>query len=299
MFVGGIPLAQAIQHLGAKVLPIGAEGGTRRLLEFADLTKPTHMILTPSFAEYLTEKCPDILGKEIKELGFRALICGGEPGAGDPAVRARLEEGFGAKIFDWMGGAYGYMSICCENHQGMHFVSPDHSYLELIDPETKQALQMEDGAVGTVANTSLDWEGGPILRYDLGDVTQVFTSQCSCGLPGLRLRVLGRSDDMLIVKGINVYPAAVKNVIAEFAPRTTGEMRIVLDQNGPKVPAPLHVKVESGKEEQDLTGLKSEIESRIHDVLRFKAEIRLVPEGSLERTTTKAKLIEKRFEEGG
>jgi len=292
MFVGGLPLAQAIQHLGAKVVPVGAEAGTKRLLDFANLTRPTHMILTPSFAEYLTEKCPEVLGKEIKELGIRTLICGGEPGAGDPAVRAKLETAFDAKIYDWMGGAYGFMSICCENYQGMHIVSPDYAYLELIDPETKETLKMEDGAFGNIAYTSLDWEAGPILRYDMGDVTQVFTEPCPCGLTGLRLKIVGRSDDMLIVKGINVYPAAVKNEITEFFPRTTGEMRIVIDQPGPKVPAPLYVKVEHNREEKDLKKLKMEIEGKLHDVLRFKAYVELVPAGTFERTSKKAKLLE-------
>jgi phenylacetate-CoA ligase len=296
MFVGGVPLVEAIQHLGAKALPIGAEGGTKRLLEFANLTRATHMVLTPSFAEHLDGKCPETLGKEIKELGFRALICGGEAGAGDPAVRAKLEGAYGAKIYDWMGGAYGFMSICCENYQGMHHVSPDHTILELVDPETKETLKMEDGAVGNIAYTSLDWEAGPILRYDMGDVTQVFTSACSCGLKGVRLKVIGRSDDMLIVKGINVYPTAVKNLVTEFHPRTTGEIRIVLDEPGPKVPAPLLIKVEHGKDEKDLLKLKSDVEARIHDVMRFKAEVELVPGGTLGRTSTKAKLIEKRFE---
>lgn len=296
MFVGGVPLAIAIQYLGAKVLPVGAEGGTRRLLEFANLTKPTHIIFTPSFAEFLIEKCPEILGKDIKELGFRTLICGGEAGAGDPAVRAKLEAAYGANVYDWMGGAYGFMSICCENHQGMHIVSPDHMYLELIDPDTKQTLTMHDGAVGNIAYTSLDWEAGPILRYDMGDVTQVFTSPCSCGLTGTRLKVIGRSDDMLIVKGINVYPAAVKNIVTEFFPRTTGEMRVVIDQPGPKVPAPLLIKVEHRAMEQDLPELKNQIEQRLSDVLRFKADVELVPEGFFERTSTKAKLVEKRFE---
>ena len=99
---------------------------------------------------------------------------------------------------------------------------------------------------------------------------------------------------MLMVKGINVYPAAVKNVIAEFFPRTTGEMRIIIDEPGPKVPAPLHVKVEHGKEEKDLPKLKSEIEERIHDSLRFKAEVELVREGTFDRTSTKTKLVENR-----
>jgi phenylacetate-CoA ligase len=299
MFVGGLPLALAIQHLGAKVLPVGAEGGTRRLLEFANLAKPTHIIFTPSFGEYLNEKCPEILGKPIRELGIRTLICGGEAGAGDPAVRTKLEEGYGASLFDIMGGAWGFMSCCCDNYNGLHFISQDHAYLELIDPKTKDTLKIIDGAIGTIAYTSLDWEAGPILRYDMGDVTQVFTSPCTCGLTGFRFKILGRSDDMLIVKGINVYPAAVRNVVTEFFPRTTGEIRIILDQPGPKVPAPLHVKAEHGKEEKDLPKLKSDIEARIHDVLRFKAEVEIVSEGALERTTTKSKLIEKRFEKRG
>jgi phenylacetate-CoA ligase len=292
MFVGGLPLAAAIQHLGAKVLPVGAEGGTDRLLRFAELAHPSHMILTPSFAEHLIEKCPSVLGKEVGELGLRALICGGEPGAGDPAVRSKLEGAFQAKIYDVMGGAYGYMSVSCDHHCGLHVVSPDHAYLELIDAESSRALPIEDGAVGTIAYTSLDWEAGPILRYDMGDVTQVFTEPCACGLPGYRLKIIGRADDMLIVKGINVYPAAVKNLIAEFFPRTTGEIRIILHETGPKITPPLHLEVEHGQDEKELGDLKADIEARAHNVLRFRASVELVPPGSLGRTATKAKLIE-------
>jgi phenylacetate-CoA ligase len=252
------------------------------------------MILTPSFAEHLIERCPGVLGKEVGELGLRALICGGEPGAGDPAVRSKLEGAYRTKIYDVMGGAYGYMSVSCDNHCGMHVVSPDHAYLELIDTDSGRAVPIEDGAIGTIAYTSLDWEAGPILRYDMGDVTQVFTEPCACGLPGFRLKIIGRADDMLIVKGINVYPAAVKNLVAEFFPRTTGEIRIILHEDGPKVTPPLHLEVEHGQDEKQLGELKADIETRAHDMLRFSAKVELVPAGSLDRTATKAKLIERR-----
>jgi phenylacetate-CoA ligase len=294
MFVGGLPLATAIQHLGAKVLPVGAEGGTDRLLQFAELARPSHMILTPSFAEHLIEKCPSVLGKEVADLKIRALICGGEPGAGDPAVRSKLEGAYRAKIYDVMGGSYGYMSVSCDHHCGMHVVSLDHAHLELIDPESGRALPIEDGATGTIAYTSLDWQAGPILRYDMGDVTQVFTEPCACGLPGFRLKIIGRADDMLMVKGINVYPAAVKNLVAEFFPRTTGEIRIILHEDGPKVTPPLHLEVEHGEDETELADLSSDIEARAHDVLRFSASVELVPAGSLGRTATKSKLVERR-----
>jgi phenylacetate-CoA ligase len=181
----------------------------------------------------------------------------------------------------------------------MHLVSPDYAYLELVNPETNETVKMEDGANGALATTSLDWEAGPILRYNMGDVAQVFTSPCRCGLTGLRIKVLGRSDDMLKVKGIIVYPAAVKNLVTGFFPRTTGEIRIILDQPGPNAPAPLPIQVEYSKDEKDLPNLKAELEARMHDVLRFRADVTLMPEGTFERTSTKTKFIEKRFEKKG
>ena len=181
------------------------------------------MILTPSFAEYLAKQCPEILKKEIKDLRIGSVLCGGESGAGDPAVRARLSEAYGgAKIYDIMGGAYGFMAVSCDYHQGQHIITPDYEYSELVDSETKAPIKIEDGAIGSFVHTSLEWEGAPCLRYDMGDITQIFTSTCPCGITGLRQKVLGRADDMLIVKGINVYPAAVKNLVMEFFPRTTG-----------------------------------------------------------------------------
>lgn len=295
MFVGGLPLAQAIQYLGAKVVPVGAEAGTNRLLQFINLTRPDHIILTPSFAEYLVTKCPEVLGMEVKELGIKTLICGGEPGASDVAVRAKLESTYGAKVYDCMGGAYGFMSGSCHNHEGLHIVSSDYIHVELVDAETKKPVPMVDGAVGTMVHTSLEWEGAPNLRYDMGDLAQVFVSPCSCGVTGLRFKMLGRADDMLIIKGINVYPAAVKNLVTGFFPRTTGEMRIVLNQPGPKIPAPLKVRVEYGKNGGDLRDLKNDIERKIGDLLRFNADVELIPEGTLERTSTKTKLIENNF----
>lgn len=296
MFVGGFPLAYGIQYMGAAAVPVGAEAGTRRFLEFVNLVRPKAIQLTPSFAEYLVEKSPEILKKPISDLKIGVLICGGEAGAGDPAVRARLSEAYGgAKIYDCIGGAYGYMAVSCDYHDGQHIVTPDYEYQELVDPETKELVKIEDGAVGSMVHTSLEWEGAPCLRYDLGDITQIYTEPCKCGITGWRQKVLGRADDMLIVKGINVYPTAVKNVVMEFFPRTTGEMRVVIYEPGPKVPAPLELTVEYGKSETDLPKLKKDIESRLTDILRFKADVKLVADGTLERTEKKTKLVEKRY----
>lgn len=300
MFVGGLPLAHAIQQLGARVIPVGAEAGTARFLQFAKLTRPEHMICTPSFAEYLAERAPEHIGCNVQDLGIKTLLCGGESGAGNPEVRRRLENAYGAKIFDMIGGAWGFFACSCLRHQGMHFVSPDYILLELIDSSTKKPIPFRDGAVGELAHTSLEWEGGPALRYDLGDIVQVFTAPCECGMPGLRIKVLGRADDMIIVKGINVYPAAVKNLVAGFAPRTTGSICIILDEPGPKVNPPVRVRVEYGAAlgESGLESLRHDLERRISDVLRFRPLIELVPPESLGRTFHKSKLVIKAYEEG-
>jgi phenylacetate-CoA ligase len=179
----------------------------------------------------------------------------------------------------------------------MHFISPDHCILELIDPETKKLVEMVDSAIGEMVFTFIDWEGGPFLRYILGDMIQVFTKPCECGLPGIRFKILGRGDDMLIVKGVNIYPAAIKDAISHFHPRTTGVLKILLDQPPPLVKPPLKLKVEYGPsvKETERETLKEEMTRYMQENLRATPEIELVPPDSIQvekGQTGKVKLIE-------
>ena len=299
MFVGGTPVIEAFQAFGARVLPIGAEGGTERLLQFVQFCKPKMLMCTPSYAEYLITKTTTVIGKEVGQLGIEILYIGGEPGGGIPEVRRRLEEAYKGKVYDDMGGCWGFWMNSCDAHDGMHFASEDLSYVEVIDPATGKALDIEDGVIGEMTTTSLDWEAGPILRYNMGDVIQVLTKPCSCGAAGIRIKVLGRADDMLIVKGINVYPAAVKNLVTSFIPRVTGEMRILLDKPGPRVDPPLKMKVEHGEglTSGEIDDLKKDMESRMSGLLRFRPEIEMVPPESLGRSYHKTKLIVKLYEQ--
>ncbi len=296
MFTGGLPLSDGLQAMGLCCVPVGVEGGTKRVLDFALLTKPDAIIATPSFGEYLIEKCPEILGKGISELGMRWFFCAGESGTGIPSVRKRLKDGFGARIFDHTGGGHAFHGISCEGeeYRGMHFVSADHCVLELIDPETRKPIAMEDGAMGEMVFTFIGWEGGPFLRYAYGDILQIFTKPCDCGLPGMRFKIVGRSDDMLIVKGVNVYPSALKDAVSRFHPRTTGAMKILLDRPGPLVTPPLKLRVEygcglGGEERQ---ALRQEMKAYMREHLRVNPEIELVPPDSIPRETKKAKMTE-------
>ena len=164
MFAGGLPLSQGIMYMGACAVPVGVEGGTKRVLDFIRLTAPAAIFGTPSFGLYLIEQCPGLMGKEAKELGIKWFFTAGEPGGGNPEVRKLLSQGFGgARIFDHTGGAHAFTGATCEEppelYSGMHFMSGDYCIIELIDPETKRNVEIVEGAVGELVITSLDWEG--------------------------------------------------------------------------------------------------------------------------------------------
>ena len=300
MFTGGLPLSQGIMHMGACVVPVGIEGGTKRVLQFLRLTSPVAIIATPSFGQYLIERCPELTGKPATELGLRWFFCAGEPGGGNPEVRKVLAEGFGAKVFDHTGGGHAFHGISCdeppEQFSGMHFVSEDHCLLELVDPETKEPIEIEDGAVGEMVFTFLDWEGGPFMRYALGDILQVFTKPCACGMPGIRFKIIGRADEMLIVKGVNVYPEAIRTAILKFSPRVTGHFRILLDKPGPLVQPPLNIRIEYGVgvKEKDLSALEQEMTRYFREEIRVSPKFQWVPPETLPREKKKTRYIEVR-----
>ncbi|MDY6863185.1 MAG: phenylacetate--CoA ligase family protein [Thermodesulfobacteriota bacterium] len=304
MVAVGPPVIQALKVMGARPVPVGAEGGTTRILEMAEMTKPSAMITTPALAEYLIEKAPEIIKKEVGRLGIKRIVCTGAPGAGLPDVRKKIEEAYGCKLYDSIGGGWGAMYISCdsEEYQGMHSVSDDyHIWYDLVDSNTKELLALTDGVRGEGIYTVLEWESAPPLRYAMKDVLQFETSPCPCGLPGFRLRVLGRADDMIIIKGVNVYPTAIKNVVNSFFPGTTGELRVVLGAPGPLVNPPLKLKIEYGEgtKSEEIERLKKELEETMHSKLKFRPYIVMLPPNSLQRAAgpaSKGILIEKAYD---
>lgn len=302
MWSAGVPIVRALANMGCRPIAVGAEGGTERMLMFASLTRPRALVGTPSLAEYLIEKCPEVLGREVGDLGIEVIVVAGAPGAGLPDFRKKIESAYGAKLFDSAQGAWGLANVSCDSpdYHGMHVISEDYCiWYDLVDPDTKKPVPIEDGAVGEGVITSFVHQAGPALKYSFGDLIQVFTDPCpACGHEGHRFKIIGRVDDMLIAKGVKVYPVAVKNVIGGLMPRVTGEMRIVLDAPGPNVVPPVKLKVEHGPgvDQSAMPGLKAEIEERLRARLKFRPEVTLVPPGTLERTTLKGRLIEKAYE---
>lgn len=296
MFMGGVSLCMAVSDYGACCVPVGAEAGTEALLRWARLLKPKALIGTPSLAEYLIEKIHALTGESAAVLGIRSLLCGGEPGAGIPEVRRKLEDAFGAKLYDV---AFGGCSCEYPEYQGLHYPAEDLLMYELVDPDTHEHVPLEDGARGLMVQTQLD--GGIALaglRQSPNDINEVFTSPCPCGKTGFRFKVVGRADDMLKVKGVMVYPAAIEGVINSFVPRVSGEFRIVLDEPPPRVVPPLKLKVEysEGLGAEQLRKLAEEIVDAMHQRTKIRPAITWLAPNSLERFLKKKNLFEKTYE---
>jgi phenylacetate-CoA ligase len=206
----GIPGLIGNFKIGCLVIPAGVEIGTARILKTARCFRPTVIMGTPSLALYLIEKAPEVIDRKVGELGIRVFMSVGEPGAGLSEVRQRIESAYGCRLFD--AGADLGISCAHEEYQGMHYVGDDFMILELVDPETKKPLPFENGQIGEAVFTSVDGDAfGWAARRSLGDIMQIFTEPCPCGLTGFRYRVLGRVDDMLKVKGLSKMKKGVCN----------------------------------------------------------------------------------------
>ncbi|MET7511677.1 AMP-binding protein [Streptomyces albidoflavus] len=297
-FVGGLPVVQILQYMGIVDIPIGAEAGAERLLRVQADQRPDALIGTPYFLTHLAEQAPEIVGRAARDLGVRAISVGGEPGGGLPAVRDRLESLWGATAREMLGGtdiACTYWGEC-EAGEGMHFLSPDLMIAELIDPVSGERTEPVEGAQGELVYTALRRQASPLLRFRTRDHVVVTGTDCSCGRTGYKVRCIGRTDDMLIVRGINVFPSAVKQLVAELAPATTGELRIRADFEGHSTQRPLPLVVEhaAGMGGEGQEELRATLEQRIRSALNVKTTVELVPDGTLKRPDhVKVALIER------
>jgi phenylacetate-CoA ligase len=194
------------------------------------------------------------------------------------------------------GDMLGLMWAECEYKNGMHFTGQGACHAEIIDPGTGETLDVKKGVRGELVYTSLDRESQPLIRFRTRDHVLVTQTECECGRTGFSIKCIGRTDDMLIISGVNVYPSAVKDVISTLAPRVTGEMVIQLDQEPPSVEPPMKIKVEHGEEPGDLGELASRIEHLLREKLIFSSRVEVVPPGTLPKYEYKARLVEKTYE---
>jgi phenylacetate-CoA ligase len=290
-FVAGAALG-AFDRIGLTHIPVGT-GNSDRLMRAIEQLRPDAAVLTPSYAahliEWAAERDVDLSGSSVE----RVLVAG-EPGGGEPAFRANLERGWGARVTEAMGIGDIGVSLWgeCEEQDGMHLGARGFVHAELIEPETGAAIEMSDRATGELVLTHLRHRAAPLLRFRTRDHVRVQTSPCKCGRTGPRVRCVGRTDDMLIVRGVNVFPSAVREVVSAFAPDVSGHVLVSPTAPGVKQEPPLPVRVELARGRAGNDALAEAIRERLRNVLVVQTRVDLVPWGTLRRSEYKSTLVE-------
>ncbi len=290
-FVAGSALA-SFDRIGLCHIPVGT-GNTERLVTAIQLLEPVAAVLTPSYAAYLIEWAAE-RGFDLAGSSVERVLVAGEPGGGEATFRAMLEEGWGARVTEAMGIGDIGASLWgeCTEQDGMHLGARGFVYPELIDPDTGAALDVEHGATGELVLTHLRHRAAPLLRFRTRDHVEMRTSPCACGRTGPRVRCIGRTDDMLIVRGVNVFPSALREVVGAFAPQVSGHIRVRPQQAGVKQDPPLPIAVELARDAVPDGALAAAIGDRLRSVLVVQTRVELVPWGSLGRSEYKSKLVE-------
>lgn len=289
-FAAGAALG-SFDRLGLCHIPMGT-GNTERLVAAIRMLRPDAVVVTPSYALHLAEAARE-RGLDLAASSVKRVLVAGEPGGGEPKMRKRLEDAWGARVTEALGIGDIAVSLWgeCEHQAGMHFGGAGFVHPELIDPETGEAIPFEDGARGELVYTHLRQEAAPLLRFRSRDHVEVWTGLCACGRTSLRMRCIGRTDDMLIVRGVNVFPTAIREIVNEFSPDVSGVILIRPQAKGVKQEPPLPVDVELGRGAAAQPGLAERIESRLRDKLVARLKVQLVPFGALPRSEYKSKLV--------
>ena len=287
LWMGGYTDHSNLELTGATVFPFGV-GNSRQLVRVIRDAGISVISSTPSYPAYLEDVVRDELGIEPKELGLRLGLFGGESGLENPSYRNRIADTWGMQP---QNANYGvsdvlcnFASVCSETYQ-LHFLAQGALLAQLVDPTTGEDISIEDGVKGELVLTHLEKEAQPLVRYRTSDILEILgTGTCRCGRTGFRFRVVGRADDMLNVKGVNVFPNGISQVIQEMVPDLNGEFQIVLDHPSPYTG--LNIAVEHGAnidlDQKDAIARK--LEGKIKAVLNFKGQVNLVPPQSIQRT---------------
>jgi phenylacetate-CoA ligase len=290
-FAAGAALA-AFDRIGLCHIPLGT-GNPDGLLRAIELLRPTAAVLTPSYAAHLVERAAE-RDVDLRGSSVERVLVAGEPGGGEPAFRAMLEDGWGARVTEAMGIGDVGVSLWgeCEEQDGMHLGARGFVHAELIDPDSGVALPLQDGASGELVLSHLRHRAAPLLRFGTRDHVVVRTSPCRCGRTSPRVRCVGRTDDMLIVRGVNVFPSALRDVVSAFAPDVSGHILVRPQAPGVKQEPPLPVCVELARGTTADPALADAIRERLRSALVVQTRVDLVPWGSLRRTDYKSTLVE-------
>jgi phenylacetate-CoA ligase len=292
MWMGGLTDHMTLEATGALVIPYGV-GGTERLIQTILDVGIDAISCTPSYPlvleRVIEDKFPHL---KPADLGLKLGLFGGEPGLDGSAFRERIEKTWGMKARNANYGVsdvFSNFAAQCEHDTRLHFLAADVLFPELIDPDAENVVPIEPGAKGELVLTHLVRECQPLVRFRTGDVIEVDeTSTCTCGRNGFRFRVVGRSDDMVVVRGLNMFPTMVGSILAAQT-ELSGDYRIVLENLPPYDVLPVTAELARGRESSP--ALIAKLEANLKRSLGASARIKLVPHGTFPVTEGKTRRV--------
>lgn len=294
MVPGGVPYFEGLTELGANAVPAGG-GSSDRLLSAMEDLYANVFFSTVSHARYLIDRAPDVLGYELSNLPVEKVIVGGEPGMGNPDIRAEIREGWAAATVRecmGMGDVVAGLWAECEAEAGMHFVGQGHVHLELVDPETGDQVPIEPDRTGELVYTPLGREATPLLRFRSGDHARITGTECPCGRTAPRIRCIGRTDDMLIYKGMNVFPGAIRDVVSQVQGASPRVRIVVPDDETVRFDAPIPVLVgRDPRTDRSDADIAAELVQVVRDRLQVRIDPELVEPGVAELSRYKTDLL--------
>ena len=287
MFTGGLGFQYGAEKLGMLTVPAAAGNTLRQLKFFTDFgTTVVHAI--PSYAARLYEVMCERGIDPRRDTKLRTLVIGAEPHSED--TRKRIEDMLGVKAYN----SFGMSEMCgpgvafeCPEQNGMH-IWEDYYIVEIVDPDTLEPVP--DGEIGELVLTTINREAMPLIRYRTRDLTRILPGECPCGRHHIRLdRMKGRSDDMIILKGVNIFPIQIETVLMQFN-ELASDYLITLEtlENNDAMTVEVELKDMYIDDYASLQRLEKEITRRLHDEILITPKVRLVPKGSLPKSEGKA-----------
>ena len=290
LFTGGLGAHYGSERLGALTVPVSG-GNTRRQVQILKDFGVTVLACTPSYALLIAETALE-MGVDVRDLPLRVGVFGAEPWSEN--MRRQIEHAMGITAID----IYGLSEVMgpgvaseCVHQNGLH-VFEDHFLIEVLDPETLVAVP--DGEYGEVVFTTLTKEGIPVVRYRTRDISRIIPGACTCGRTFRRMeRITGRTDDMLIIRGVNVFPSQIEQVLAGV-PGVAPHYQLVLSKRGSldHVQVQVEVSPDFGFDEvRELERLQRTVKAQIESALAVSIEVKLVEHKSIARSEGKAKRV--------
>jgi phenylacetate-coenzyme A ligase PaaK-like adenylate-forming protein len=294
---GGLPYADGFRRIGAALAWIGGRP-TEQIVRSIPRLQATTVLATSSFGTYLADRCRELTGSDASSLGVRSLLGGGEPGLAQPEIREKVREGWGLERVHEVMGLGDVMSLLwaeCEDEGGMHFCGQRSVIVELVDPATGAVVPWREGAEGEAVYTTFAREATPVLRYRSADHMVVTATACPCGRTAPRVRCVGRTDDMLIYKAMNVFPSAIRDVVLDRFPGSVEPyLRIWKDDpRQVRFDDPIAVDVEASRElpAERYRDIAASIERELRARLQVQTTVTLLEPGALPRTAYKTPLV--------